>query len=721
MFTKKDALLLGVLALSASMLPTTARAELIPAIKTKPSSFNSTPTDFYVGELAPQLAQTQQEGAESSNTLRLRPQMGIDFRTGPDTGYESSFGGIYGFIPFSQAPLQSSFFGEGRLNLFTQSEIGGNLRVGYRQYLPGSNLVWGSYVGYDLRHTEFDETFHQLGMGVDLQAADWEVRLNGYLPIGDTRREVSSASSFSDTGTVRSNLRFSGNNLVFDEFRQQNQTTRRQFEAAAGGFDLEGSYRLFDWSDGSLYGHLGGYYLDIPKDGSYFGVRGRLSAEISDHINAGVSISSDGNYGTNVALQVALLLNGQSTRTQDETPAESVLARLGQPVHRQETLAIDRQQTETVSVTTSQDEGVVAINPTTGQSWRFVHVTDGVTAGNGTVESPFGEVTTAVSGAQTTGNDVIYVDAGDRSGMDGFIIPDNVPVLSTGVAQSLDLLVSNDAGGTQTISELLPGSNTVTLPLIDGAVANTDVAFSLGTMVQMGTNSTLSGFEIQSTTAGATGVAATDTSGYTITNNQISTTGATGFGIAVLENAGTSSDITISNNTVSTTQAGASGIVLFNATGGGTIDMVTIADNQVSTTGNAASAIAILHQAGAGITSDITISGNTTETNNIGAHGIAITTLAGTATNLAIDDNIFSVADVTSRGLTINAQPTSTICISRFADNTLNSAVALTADYDIEAQGTVNFVDFGNISVNNTNFNTGTENPVNSVNVVTGC
>ncbi|NEQ55086.1 MAG: hypothetical protein F6K11_34010 [Leptolyngbya sp. SIO3F4] len=383
MSIKKDTLLLGVLALSTFVLPTAVRAELIPNTETTSSPLKSTSTELYVRELLPLLAQTQQEEPKSSDTLRLNPQMGIDFRTGPDTGYESPFGGVYGFIPFSQVPLQSTFFGEGRLNLFTQSEIGGNLRIGYRQHLPGSNLVWGSYVGYDLRHTEFDETFHQLGMGVDLQAADWEVRLNGYLPIGDTRREVSSASSFLDTGTVRSNLRFSGNNLVFDEFRQQSQTTRRQFEAAAGGFDLEGGYRLFDWSDGSLYGHLGGYYLDIPKNGSYLGVRGRLSAEVSDRINAGISISSDGNYGTNVALQIALLLNGQSNRKQNETLEESVLARLGQPVRRQETLAIDRQQTETVSVTTSQNEGVVAINPTTGQSWRFVHVTDGAAGGNG--------------------------------------------------------------------------------------------------------------------------------------------------------------------------------------------------------------------------------------------------------------------------------------------------------------------------------------------------
>ncbi|NEQ53431.1 MAG: hypothetical protein F6K11_25400 [Leptolyngbya sp. SIO3F4] len=177
----------------------------------------------------------------------------------------------------------------------------------------------------------------------------------------------------------------------------------------------------------------------------------------------------------------------------------------------------------------------------------------------------------------------------------------------------------------------------------------------------------------------------------------------------------------ISNNTVSTTQANTSGIILFSAAGGGTIDTVNIIDNQVSTTGNAASAISILHQTGAGITSNIIISGNTTNTTNTGAHGVTVATNAGTATNLAINDNTFTVADLTSRGFIINTQPTSTICISSFTGNTLNSTVALSADYDIEVQGMVNFVDFNNISVNNTNFNTGTENPVNSVNAVTGC
>ncbi len=235
-----------------ALSPAIARANLIPELQTVPASLTSPPNRSVFGTPPYQSAQADAETLET-DPLNLEARIGVSLDSGPGVGYNSTYGSFYAFGPFAQTPEQSTWFGEGRANLFAHDEAGGNLRIGYRQHAPGSDLVWGGYLGYDLRHTEFNETFHQIGLGAEVMGDRWEARLNGYLPVGDTRRQV--ASSSFDSGTIVSNLRFSGNNLLFDRFRQQ--TTTRLFEAAAGGFDLEGGYRLLDWESGSLYALFG--------------------------------------------------------------------------------------------------------------------------------------------------------------------------------------------------------------------------------------------------------------------------------------------------------------------------------------------------------------------------------------------------------------------------------------------------------------------------------
>ncbi len=115
--------------------------------------------------------------------------------------------------------------------------------------------------------------------------------------------------------------------------------------------------------------------------------------------------------------------------------------------------------------------------------------------GDGTFENPFGEVTAGVAISQSAGNDVIYVDGGTNPGLNGFIIPDQVRVLSTGVVQSLDIA---DVGQVQ-----LPGSGTGTLPRLDGATI-TNGGFT--GQVAMGNNRQLSGFNVITTGVNQRGI-----------------------------------------------------------------------------------------------------------------------------------------------------------------------------------------------------------------------
>lgn len=171
--------------LSSFASPRPALAVPRPDLQTQPASLEG----WSFPEPAANLILTAAQALPAPVPRFLEPRFGLSFETGPGRGYRASFFSAYGFVPFAPAPERSTFFAEGRFNYFTGAELGGNLRLGYCQQLP-NDLVLGGYLGYDVRQTEWNETFWQLGLGFDLQASRWELRLNGYLPLGEQRREL---------------------------------------------------------------------------------------------------------------------------------------------------------------------------------------------------------------------------------------------------------------------------------------------------------------------------------------------------------------------------------------------------------------------------------------------------------------------------------------------------------------------------------------------------
>ena len=357
--------------------------------------------------------------------------------------------------------------------------------------------------------------------------------------------------------------------------------------------------------------------MNTPGAGSYLGVRSRWLAELNEVLRAGVTVSSDGNFGRNVSVQLGATFGGRPTRTRSETPAASVQARLGQPVQRQETIALDQQQEDSID----QALGVIAINPATGQPWQFLHVTGGLTGGSGRFEEPFGQVTAAVAEAQTTGNQVIYVEAGTNPGLDGFTIPDQVRVLSTGVPQFLGLAVASPLGGSEVFTVQLPGSGTGQLPRLNGASVTADIFTG---RVAMGNNTVLSGFELQTTGNDERGILAVNVSGATLDRNRISTAGDGAHGISAHARNGTLANTTITGNTITTTGTNAEGMYL-HAANNGTLRNVTITGNTVSTTAFIAEGIFLRADSGSEL-SEALVAGNQVTTAGDAARGIFVST-----------------------------------------------------------------------------------------------
>lgn len=541
--------------------------------------------------------------------LSVSPRFGGSFTTGPGVGYDSSFGGIEGFVPLSQIPGQTLTFLQGRVLLSTEdARLGGNLVLGYRTYNRQNNRILGGYLSYDIRDTG-DSTFNQVGLGIESLGETIDFRANGYLPIGDTRQQTED-NSFNNSSFTPQAPNFQGNFLAIGILNQSTQIDRR-FEAAMGGLDAEAGVKLARIGEaGALRGYGGLYYYDGAGTDGIVGVRGRLEARPTDNFQVGLSLQHDDKFGTNLVFSIAA--NFPGTRPRGANPQDEVVARLGDGVTRQENIVVDEQRE--FRVENNAITPVFATNPATNQPYLFQHVNLGVAGGNGTIETPFGTVQNALDVTRSDGNDIVYVQPGTNPGIPAFTIPDNVQVLSTGAVQVLPTV---QIGNVQ-----LPLSGAGVLPTVLPSGGNVPG-------VTIGNNTVLSGFAINNATnvgvgnEGSTGTGANPTSNVTIRDNQIAGSGAEGIRLSNVTGA-----INLSNNTITNSGvvAGGDGIRIANTSGQAN---VTITGN--NTTGNRNTGITFLLNNTAQVTP--TISGNTISDN--GAQGIFISSLGGDPTNIA--------------------------------------------------------------------------------------
>ena len=156
-------------------------------------------------------------------------------------------GGFYGsndtsrgeavlWVPLAQSH-NSVLFGEARGKLFEDDMREGNFALGYRQMQTnGWNIgIWG---GYDIRDSQFGNTFHQLAGGIEALSDRWDVRANAYLPLNDSE----TLFSFTSIAT-RIAAEINGPNIGL--VTTTTATTTALEELALRGFDAEIGAKLF--------------------------------------------------------------------------------------------------------------------------------------------------------------------------------------------------------------------------------------------------------------------------------------------------------------------------------------------------------------------------------------------------------------------------------------------------------------------------------------------
>ncbi|NET56417.1 MAG: hypothetical protein F6K47_09660 [Symploca sp. SIO2E6] len=524
---------------------------------------------------SPVAAQTTETETAPPETTGSAADLEITPRVG--TGYNSSaaghdgFGRFESFVPLFQNPGKDLLFLEGRFLLDNSANLGGNVLLGYRAFNPELNRTFGGYVGYDNRDTG-TRTFNQIGLGLESLGEIWDFRLNGYLPVGDTRQVVAS-------NTVESNLQltgdpfFQGNSLLLPVNGTFQTTTIR--EAAMSGLDLEVGAKITEFANGGeVRGQVGIYYYDASGSPSTVGGKIRVEVKPTDYLNLGLGVQHDDLFGTNILFTVGGTFPGTRPAAYRQEPdeMESVWARIGESVSRSASIIVDQQVT---SETFTGESTVTATNPATGQPWVFVHVTEGGNS-DGTFESPFSTLQEGIAVTQSDGNYIIYVRSGANSVDIGSItIPAQVQLLSAGVLQEISIQ------GLGLVA--LPFSNSGQLTNFTGTITLAD-------------QSVLSGFNLTSNSG--PGIIVRDIGEITIRDSSITsssqaalllanTTGTvtltntnlTGNGVPAL--VGTNiNNLTVTGGKIISTNSTTNGVTLNGVTGNLTLANGKITDSQ---------------------------------------------------------------------------------------------------------------------------------------------
>ncbi|MFO1041985.1 MAG: right-handed parallel beta-helix repeat-containing protein [Planctomycetaceae bacterium] len=303
------------------------------------------------------------------------------YMSGSGVGYLGSYYQVGGFRPFWLS--DDAFIApEARAMLTNDGQWGGNFGGLARRYLESRDRIIGAY-GYFDTDSQYNQRFNQGSFGVET-LGNWDLRINGYIPLGNQDSLVSNGAPL----CVMGDPFFQGNNIVFNGVQAQNRA-----QALTGG-DIEFGIPVapqWQW----LRANAGAYYYTsnqlapVPVDAAIpnqqdknpIGVRARLDAWLTDTVLASVNVTSDTVWGTNVNAVIDIRFSGMNpTRFY---PNFSTRERMMQPVQRNWRVAV-------MQYGTAVNTPIEAVNPTTGKPY-FVEFINNTAApgGDGSFEHPF--------------------------------------------------------------------------------------------------------------------------------------------------------------------------------------------------------------------------------------------------------------------------------------------------------------------------------------------
>lgn len=355
-----------------------------------------------------------QSEEEAECLLRVR-SMRVSARhiEGGGVGYEKGYTTVEGFFAPSDEIFATLPFLDLRGHVFDDGKLAANAGVGVRKRL--SSRLYGINAYYDYRNTN-RQHYNQVAVGLETLGTRWDVRLNGYLPVGDKKS--------------------SPYHRKFNHFSGHHMHISRKYEFAMKGADAEAGVHFGKTRNFNFYTAAGPYYFSGPFGNHAWGGKARLGGSFRDYISVEISDSYDNVFKNNFQGQLTLSLpfgpklyrkNRKRIRNSSCSRDTALAQRMVQPVDRAEIVVLNTHRKKSV-----------AINPATGKPYVFWFVNN-QSSSQGTFESPFN----TLSDAQSASNpyDVIYVYPGDNTstGMsNGIILKNNQKLWGTGINQHLE-------------------------------------------------------------------------------------------------------------------------------------------------------------------------------------------------------------------------------------------------------------------------------------------
>lgn len=330
-------------------------------------------------------------------------------------------------------------FFDGQVTLNDVNGVGYNLGVGFRwlhwsPFPVEPQRITGFSFWTDGTSTESGNFFPQIGLSFESLGDRWDLRINGYIPVG----QKSQLGSFTPTG----NIGYDQNFLVEEAVADRNTS----FYVA----EAEIAARLL--SDRDAWAFAGPYTL-VNDDEDTAGYRAGFRGYAYPDLLAQIAVSNDDIFKTNAAVQVTWFVGRTRNNFQ---PACGLLDRMREPVMRNDYVALRR----------TQEFGGAPLTGTDGEPIRIVHVySDAPGGGNGTYESPLNNVGDVQ--ANSIENDIVLLwSQSIFANQNTLVLQDNQRLLGEGNGEFFT--VATQERGTVVLPETRAGSRDFARSIIRG-------------------------------------------------------------------------------------------------------------------------------------------------------------------------------------------------------------------------------------------------------------
>ncbi|MBS0621183.1 MAG: inverse autotransporter beta domain-containing protein [Verrucomicrobia bacterium] len=198
------------------------------------------------------------------------------YMAGGGVGYPCGYTSVGAFFAGMDFPTRAYPIVDLRGHYLDDNTWAANAGIGARFLVPNTCALMGLNVFYDYRNNSRG-TYNQIGAGMEFLWKWLDIRVNGYLPVGNTTHVK---------------------NVVFDDYSSPYfiDATLTDYAFTSANGQIGAYFYRSNWF--SLYAAGGPYYLSSKFKSDHFGISGRLEMQFTDFFSVAFITSYDPIFGT---------------------------------------------------------------------------------------------------------------------------------------------------------------------------------------------------------------------------------------------------------------------------------------------------------------------------------------------------------------------------------------------------------------------------------------